>query len=179
MEASSGLYRDSFERARPNSAFQAVQGRVHLMRALTQDVAAYYHERALAEEAYTKALNKLASRLRDAGSATVLANIPHQVNGASDRRQDERTQLGAWHAVIARLETELKDTTRMHEQWRKRAVEEVEAPLAGSTTDATWTRWTQAEAHLASTVKEYEAQLDKVQKVRPCVTWPAASWRRD
>ena len=167
MDASSGLYRDSFERARPNSAFQAVQSRVHLMRALTQDVAAYYHERAQAEEAYTKALNKLASRLRDAGSATVMANIAQQVG--SDRRQDERTQLGAWHAVVARLETELRDTTRMHEQWRKRAVDEVEAPLAVSTTDATWTRWTQAEAQLASTVKEYEAQLDKVQKVRPCV----------
>ncbi|KAK4052331.1 hypothetical protein OIO90_004412 [Microbotryomycetes sp. JL221] len=159
------FYQESFERARPNATFSAVQQRVALLRAITTDLASYYHERAQAEEAYTKALHKLSSKLKDAtssaGGLTVASAIADL--GVTDRKEQQQ-QLGAWHAVLQVLERDLDKTTSAHDSWRKRALDDVETFLRSSLNNPDWSRWSQAEAQLSSTVKEYDVQLDKVQK---------------
>ncbi|KAK4048401.1 hypothetical protein OIV83_004747 [Microbotryomycetes sp. JL201] len=155
------LYTDSFERARPNATFEAVQQRITIVRAVTTDLAAYYHERAQAEETYTKALNKLAARLRDTSGSN---GVWTAVGELGLDRNEQRQQLGAWHPVLNRLEQELKDTAASHDSWRKKTLDDVEAALRSSLGQPQWQRWSQAQAQLVSTVKEYDSQLDKVHK---------------
>ncbi|KAM0786147.1 hypothetical protein ACM66B_006955 [Microbotryomycetes sp. NB124-2] len=157
----SSLYADSFERARPNATFDAVQQRINLVRAITHDLAAYYHERAQAEDAYTKALSRLSARLHEQGKDGVWTQVAEL--GLGDRRQQQQ-HLGAWQDVLNRLERELKETTRSHDNWRKKTLEDVESALRSSLNQPQWQRWSQAEAQLASTVKEYDTQLDKIHK---------------
>lgn len=159
----SSIYQDSFGRARPNLAYQAVNRRLNLTRALTTDLAAYYEERALVEETYVKALQKLSSRLHGSGSSSVLRAVEDL--GLEQRDQDR--QLGAWSGVRTKLEQEITDTAKVHEIWRKKVLEEVEGPMRHSLSKADWVRWQQGDAQLASTVKEYDNTLDKVQKVSP------------
>lgn len=159
----STTYQDSFGRARPNLAYQAINRRLSLARALTTDLAAYYEERAIAEEAYVKALQKLSGRLHNSGNATVL----RAVEDLGLEQRDEARQLGAWHTVMDKLEQEITDTAKTHETWRKKVLEEVEGPLRSSLAGSSWSRWQQGDAQLASTVKEYDSTLDKVQKVSP------------
>ncbi|ORY85956.1 Muniscin C-terminal mu homology domain-domain-containing protein [Leucosporidium creatinivorum] len=156
----SSIYQDSFGRARPNLAYQAVNRRLNLTRALTTDLAAYYEERALVEETYIKALQKLSSRLHGSGSSTVL----RAVEDLGLEQRDEDRQLGAWSGVRAKLEQEITDTAKVHETWRKKVLEEVEGPLRQSVSKSDWARWQQGDAQLGSTVKEYDSTLDKVQK---------------
>jgi hypothetical protein len=156
----SSIYQDSFGRARPNLAYQAVNRRLSLTRALTTDLAAYYEERALVEEVYVKALQKLSSRLHGSGSSTVL----RAVEDLGLEQRDENRQLGAWNDVRSKLEQEVTDTAKVHETWRKKVLEEVEGPLRLSLGKSDWARWQQGDAQLASTVKEYDSTLDKVQK---------------
>lgn len=156
----STIYQDSFGRARPNLAYQAVNRRLNLTRALTTDLAAYYEERALVEETYVKALQKLSSRLRGSGSSHRSA-----VEDLGLEQRDEDRQLGAWSSVRSKLEQEITDTAKVHETWRKKVLEEVEGPLRHSLGKADWARWQQGDAQLASTVREYDNTLDKVQKV--------------
>ncbi|SCZ99837.1 BZ3501_MvSof-1269-A2-R1_Chr12-2g03521 [Microbotryum saponariae] len=159
---SSTIYQDSFVNARPGAPYHAVTARLSLTRALTQDLASYYHERALVEDAYVKSLQKLSTRLHQAGSHTVFASIDEL---GLDSRERQR-QLGAWHAVRVRLEVEVNELAKQHETWRRKTVEEVETPLRQSLSKPEWARWQQGEASLGSTVREYESTLDKVQKVR-------------
>ncbi|SCV73105.1 BQ2448_7030 [Microbotryum intermedium] len=158
---SSTIYQDSFVNARPNAPYHAVTARLSLTRALTQDLASYYHERALLEDAYVKSLQKLSARLHQAGSHTVFAGIDEL---GLDERERQR-QLGAWHAVRVRLETEVNELAKHHETWREKTVEEVETPLRQSLSKPGWARWQQGEASIGSAVREYESTLDKVQKV--------------
>lgn len=157
----SSIYQDSFGRARPNLAYLAVNRRLSLARALTTDLAAYYEERAVVEETYVKALQKLSSRLHGSGSSTVL----RAVEDLGLEQRDESRQLGAWNDVRSKLEQEVTDTAKVHETWRKKVLEEVEGPLRHSLGKSDWARWQQGDAQLASTVKEYDNTLDKVQKV--------------
>jgi hypothetical protein len=165
----SSIYQDSFERARPNLAYQAVHNRLSLVKAVTSDLAAYYHERALLEDAYVKSLQKLSSRLRSSGSSTVLS----AVEGLGLDRRDEDRQLGAWSAVRGRLEEEVTETARVHEAWRKKVADEVEGPLRQSLGKPEWMRWLQSESTLGSTVKEYDSTLEKVQKVSSPLSSPS------
>lgn len=80
--------------------------------------------------------------------------------------RDQQQQLGAWNSVRQRLETELVETSKSHEQYRKKLVEEVETPLRQSVGKSEWQRWSQQDSQLGSSVKEYDTTLDKVQKVR-------------
>ncbi|KDE02740.1 hypothetical protein MVLG_06724 [Microbotryum lychnidis-dioicae p1A1 Lamole] len=157
---SSTIYQDSFVNARSGAPYHAVTARLSLARALTQDLASYYHERALVEDAYVKSLQKLSIRLHQAGSHTVFASIDEL---GLDSRERQR-QLGAWHVVRVRLEVEVNELAQQHETWRRKTVEEVETPLRQSLSKPEWARWQEGEASLGSTVREYESTLDKVQK---------------
>ncbi len=146
------------QNSRPTSTFTAVQSRLALSRALTQDLAAYYSERALVEEAYVKSLQKLSSRLH--GSPPVLGAVEQLGLG-----RDEGRQLGGWKALLARVEGEVGETARVHDLFRKRVEEEVAAPLRASIGKGDWLKWGSQEQQLGATAKNYEKTLDKVQQV--------------
>lgn len=84
----SSIYQDSFERARPNLAYQAVSNRLFLTRALTSDLASYAHERALLEVAHVKSLQNLSFRPHSSGISTAFS----AVEGLGlDRRDEDRS----------------------------------------------------------------------------------------
>lgn len=158
----SSIYEDTFANVRnPPAVFTAVTDRIRLQEAFTEDLAAYYHERAAVEEAYVKSLQKLSGRLHDGGSSTVFSAVA----GLGLDRNEQKQQLGAWATIRTTLEREVIDTARVHDGWRTKITSEVTEPLRKSLNKAQWSSWQQAEAQLESTVKEYDSTLDKVQKV--------------
>ncbi|BGP03256.1 hypothetical protein RTG_02587 [Rhodotorula toruloides ATCC 204091] len=161
MSANPSLYADSFSQSRsPSSTFHAVDQRLSLSRALTSDLASYFHERILLEDAYIKSLNKLSQRLKGAGKETVFREI--EALGVGDSALEK--QLGAgWSGVKKQLEGEVVEQARVHEVWRNKLEKEVAGPLKSSLGKTEWTRWNQAEGQLASSVKEYESLVDKAQ----------------
>lgn len=164
---SSTVYQESFGQARPHLSFNAVSDRLTLARAYTTDLSHYFRERAALEDAYVKSLAKLSSRLHSGGSGSVMP----AVEALGLDRKDEERQLGAWKGVRERLESEIGETARVHESWRKKVLDEVEGPLRFSLTKPDWLRYQQGEGSLGSTVREYEATMDKINKVRASV-WP-------
>lgn len=81
-----------------------------------------------------------------------------------DKREEDQ-QLGAWKDVRKTLVGEVEELIKVHEAWRRKVTEDVELPLKSSVGKQSWVRWFQNEATLGATVKDYEATLEKVQKV--------------
>ncbi|BGP27441.1 fps/Fes/Fer/CIP4-like and SAFF domain-containing protein [Rhodotorula toruloides] len=164
MSANPSLYADSFSQSRsPASTFHAVDQRLSLSRALTSDLASYFHERILLEDAYIKSLNKLSQRLKGAGKETVFREI--ETFGVGDSALEKQLG-GGWDGVKKQLEGEVTEQARVHEVWRNKLEKEVEGPLRSSLGKTEWSRWNQAEGQLASSVREYESLVDKVQKAQ-------------
>ncbi|BGP35149.1 hypothetical protein JCM10296v2_006979 [Rhodotorula toruloides] len=161
MSANPSLYADSFSQSRsPSSTFHAVDQRISLSRALTSDLASYFHERIILEDAYIKSLNKLSQRLKGAGKETVFREI--EALGVGDSALEKQLG-GGWSGVKKQLEGEVVEQARAHEDWRNKLEKEVAGPLRGSLGKTEWSRWNQAEGQLASNVKEYESLVDKAQ----------------
>ncbi|BGP11174.1 hypothetical protein JCM10049v2_007073 [Rhodotorula toruloides] len=164
MSANPSLYADAFSQSRsPSSTFHAVDQRLSLSRALTSDLASYFHERILLEDAYIKSLNKLSQRLKGAGKETVFREI--EALGVGDSALEKQLG-GGWSGVKKQLEGEVVEQARVHDVWRNKLEKEVAGPLRSSLGKTEWTRWNQAEGQLASSVKEYESLVDKVQKAQ-------------
>ncbi|GAA6015449.1 hypothetical protein JCM10207_008598 [Rhodosporidiobolus poonsookiae] len=163
MSANPSLYADAFSQSgSPAATFSAASTRLSLSRALTQDLATYFHERAQLEDAYVKSLHKLLSRLHGQAKDSVFRELD-LVATESERQH----ALGAaWNGVRRTLENEVDEVARVHETWRKKVSEEVEGPLRASLNKGDWTRWSQQEGQLAGSVKEYEGLVDKVQKAQ-------------
>ncbi|GAA6060812.1 hypothetical protein JCM10212_000585 [Sporobolomyces blumeae] len=163
MSANPTLYASSFSSSRsPPATFHPASVRLSLTRALTTDLAAYFHERAQIEDQYVKSLHKLSSRLHGQSKDTVFRELDGF--GLDQRQQDQH--LGALADLRRALENDVADIARVHETWRRKVVDEVEAPLRTSVNKAEWAKWGQAERDTAGNVKEYEALVDKVQKAQ-------------
>ncbi|GAA5929659.1 hypothetical protein JCM1841_004261 [Sporobolomyces salmonicolor] len=163
MSANPTLYASSFSGSRsPAATFHSTSLRLSLSRALTTDLASYFHERTLLEEQYIKSLHKLASRLHGQGKDAVFRELDQL---PVDQRQGDK-QLGAWADVRRTLENEVAQTANVHEQWRSKIADDVEAPLRNSVNKPDWARWGHAERDLANNVREYEGLIEKVQKAQ-------------
>ncbi|GAA5903937.1 hypothetical protein JCM5296_002461 [Sporobolomyces johnsonii] len=163
MSANPTLYASSFSGSRsPAATFHSTSLRLSLSRALTADLAAYFHERTLLEDTYIKSLHKLAARLHGQGKDAVFRDLDQL---PVDQRQADK-QLGAWADVRRTLEKEVAQTASVHEQWRTKIADDVEAPLRNSVNKPDWARWAHAERDLANNVREYEGLIDKVQKAQ-------------
>ncbi|GAA6036244.1 hypothetical protein JCM8097_006855 [Rhodosporidiobolus ruineniae] len=164
MSANPSLYADAFSASRsPSLTFHAASTRIGLARALTADLASYYHARAEIEDSYVKQLTKLQQRLHGPAKDSVFRDL--DAFGLSSAEVDKQLGQG-WAQVRRTLENEVGEVARVHEQWRKKAVDEVERPLEASLQKGSWAAWNAAEQNLTSTVKEYEGVVDKVQKAQ-------------
>ncbi|BGP43238.1 hypothetical protein JCM10449v2_007266 [Rhodotorula kratochvilovae] len=164
MAANPSLYSDAFAQARsPALVFQTTSSRLAVERALTLDLAALFHERAQAEEHYTRALQKIAARLHGQAKDTVFRE---QALLALDARQQDRTLGDAWAQLRRSIELDLAETAHVHDRWRTKIESEVEAPLRASVSKGDWARWTAAEQNMAGNIREYESLVDKVSKAQ-------------
>ncbi|KPV72007.1 uncharacterized protein RHOBADRAFT_56144 [Rhodotorula graminis WP1] len=158
------MYADSFAQARsPPSVFTAVSTRLGVQRALTADLAAFLHERALVEEHYIRQLEKLGSRLH---SQQKDALFREQQQLALSQRDQDRALGQQWATLRRTIESDLAETARVHDRWRAKVDKEVAQPLRDSLAKGDWARWNQQEQNLAAQVKEYDALVDKVQKAQ-------------
>lgn len=85
-------------------------------------------------------------------------------------KKEEDKQLGAWKSVKIQLLNEVEEQARLAEQWRKQVVETVEVPLRNSLNKPDWLRYQLVEAQLGGTVRDYEATVEKIQKVSAWTT---------
>ncbi|GAA5827818.1 hypothetical protein JCM11251_007687 [Rhodosporidiobolus azoricus] len=168
MSANPTLYADSLSSSRsPSSVFHSISTRLSLSRALTADLAAYYHERALLEDAYVKGLKKLESRLHSAGKETVFKELDAVVGGLDGGQRQADQILGSGLSGVRKtLEGEVGEVARVHEIWRKKISEEVERSLRDSLGGGEWIGWNRGEEQLRGNVKEYEGLVEKVQKAQ-------------
>ncbi|GAA5891615.1 hypothetical protein JCM8208_007341 [Rhodotorula glutinis] len=158
------LYTDTFAPARsPPLVFTAVSTRLGVQRALTADLAAFLHERALVEEHYIRSLEKLGARIH---SQQKDALFREQAQLALSQRDQDRTLGQAWATLRRTIESDLAETARVHDRWRTKVDKEVAQPLRDSLAKGDWARWNQQEQNLAAQVKEYDQLVDKVQKAQ-------------
>ncbi|GAA5895696.1 hypothetical protein JCM6882_000372 [Rhodosporidiobolus microsporus] len=168
MSANPTLYADSLSSSRsPSAVFHSISTRLALSRALTADLAAYYHERAALEDSYVKGLNRLQSRLHSAGKETVFKELDAVASSLEGGNRQADQLLGSGLASVRKtLESEVGDVARCHEAWRKKVAEEVERSLRDSLGGGEWIGWNRGEEQLRGSVKEYEGLVDKVQKAQ-------------
>ncbi|GAA5867632.1 hypothetical protein JCM8547_001322 [Rhodosporidiobolus lusitaniae] len=164
MSANPSLYADSFSQSRnPAQTFHSASLRLSLSRALTTDLAQYFHERALLEDSYIKALHKLSSRLHGNAKDTVFRELDSL--GIDSREADK--QLGGGLSGVRRtLENEVEEVAKVHETWKRKVEKEVEEPLRASLGKGEWRAWNAGEQQLGGNVKEYEGLVEKVQKAQ-------------
>ncbi|GAA5862125.1 hypothetical protein JCM3774_006183 [Rhodotorula dairenensis] len=161
------LYSDALAGARnPAAAFEAVDLRVSVTRAVTADLAQLLAERAQLELAYAKSLAKLQHRLHAAsGHKDSLTKELDALDLDSPAAADQL--LGpAWTAVRKHFDDELADSARVHQTWADALLKDVHDPLRSSLARGEWARWNAAEAHLAHQAKEYHLAVEKSQRAQ-------------
>ena len=149
--------RIAFQSAKPTLAHAAASSRLQCMRALTSDLGAYFKERILLEEVYLKSLAKLNGKLSNE-LTPALAALPLSPSQL-------QTQLGAWNDVLAQVAAELVTKSNSHQAFKLKVAEQVQSPLSNSLASRAWTSWTEEDNRLTSTVKSFDNEADKVNKV--------------
>ncbi|GJN93821.1 hypothetical protein Rhopal_006879-T1 [Rhodotorula paludigena] len=159
----STLYEDAFAQARsPAHVFRAVDDRIQTHRALALDLVALVHDRIVAEQHYSQALERIEQRLHASSAKDALFRERAQLAVAP--AEQDRLLGDGWSAVRRALEADVREARRAHDQWRTRVEADVERPLAQSLTRGDWAKWSAAQQHLAAAVSEYDALVDKVSK---------------
>lgn len=167
------LYRDALAHARnPAAAFDAVDLRVEVRRAVTADLAQLLAERAQVEHAYAKSLLKLQQRLHaPAGHKDSLVRHLAALDLESDPDPDPAAaaahHLGpSWSAVRVAFDRELADAAQLHQRCADALLKDVHDPLRAGLDRGEWARWTAAEAQLAHDAKEYHLAVEKVHRAQ-------------
>ncbi|CAG8595130.1 17610_t:CDS:10 [Dentiscutata erythropus] len=136
-------YLQAFLNDRPKHSFDVVQLRLRRAKALNQEIADYFKERAIIEDNYVRSLQKLANK-------TPLI---------------DKSNLGSFASVWNAIFSELNDIVSIHASLYVMMNEEIDHPLREqATSDPGWTQLKNLESNLSKLAREYEEKLTKVNK---------------
>ncbi|RIA99068.1 Muniscin C-terminal mu homology domain-containing protein [Glomus cerebriforme] len=137
-------YFQAFLNDNPKKAFDSVQLRLKKAKALNQDIATYFQDRAKVEDDYVRGLQRLATK-------TFV----------------DKSSLGTFANVWDTLFNELHELIKIHSFFITKISEEVEVPLREkATSDPEWSHLKNHESNLGKLAREYEEKLQKVNKHR-------------
>lgn len=132
------------QRGKPADALATVQNRLRKAKILNDELADYFKERAVAEEAYSRALQKATKRPLFTG----------------------RSSLGPLGPVVDSLVGEISRLSDSHLKFAKRLTDEIEVPLRQQATIGEWSKLKQYDTNLSATIKEYDEKISKIDKYR-------------
>ncbi|KAL1917228.1 uncharacterized protein VTP21DRAFT_4884 [Calcarisporiella thermophila] len=135
-------YVETFMTDRPRDGLEPLQSRLRKAKILHEELANYFHERALIEEMYAKSLQKLAKKsfITDRGA------------------------LGTFATIWDLLHKEIGEMANVHTQMGKMIMDEVERSLRAQVGNAEWAGLKMYDCATFSLVREYDDWLAKVQK---------------